>query len=192
MHFSVRCRINSQVQSSFQAVTAETTTQELGPGMVTPTLCAESPQPGTAQLMTPLICAVSRAALTQVSRTLHSPVAMATDWEELSSSYCCQGRICQSKKVGSAGEGRSRAESPARLLCGRKIRGAVRVCFWLLAKHQGMGKEHFSAAHVQVSALKSPLSIPRPAVPSVLGAVMCWRCCNCSVNVGSGARDHSS
>ena len=66
------------------------------------------------------------AFLTQVGRTPHTPVAMTTDWEGPSGSYCCQGRICQSKKL--AEEGRSSPEAPARLVCGRKITRGCFVC----------------------------------------------------------------
>lgn len=59
---------------------------------------------------------------------------------------------------GALREGRSEPKSPARLVCGRKIMVGGEN-FWLVAKHQGIEKEHFSAMYIQMNVLKSPLNI---------------------------------
>lgn len=132
------------------------------------------------------------AFLTQVGRTFHTPVAMTTDWEEPSRSYCCQGRICQSKKLAGERSGKGGANQNHQQgwsVGGRSWWGGEN--FWLVAKHQGIEKEHFSAMYIQMNVLKSPLNILWAAMPYLLGEVICWRYklfCDCQ----SGARDHVS
>lgn len=86
---------------------------------------------------------------------------MTTDWEEPSRSYCCQGKICQSKKLAGECWGReeqAKITSKAGLWEEDHGREGGKN-FWLVAKHRGTEKEHFNAMYIQVNVLKSPLNI---------------------------------
>lgn len=189
--------MDSSIWSCLQSVRAEKIIWEFAavmPGMRTPALSAETvPVAGTVQLVTcsQLRCQQSCwAFLTQVGRTLHTPVAMATDWEEPSRSCCCQGRICQSKKLSGERWGREeRAKSTSEAGLWEEDHGRGRD-FWLVAKQQGIEKEHFSAMYIQMNVWKSPLNILGAAVPYLLGEVIHWRrklFCEC----WTGARDQA-
>lgn len=99
---------------------------------------------------------------------------MTTDWEEPSRSYCCQGRICQSKKLageclGKWGAGQNHQQGWS------GGGGGGGQNFWFVAKHQGIEKECFSAMYIQMNVLKSPLNILWASMPYLLGEVICWR-----------------
>lgn len=117
---------------------------------------------------------------------------MTTDWEEPSRSYCCQGRICQSKKLageclGKWGAGQNHQQGSP--VGGRSWwRGGGGQNFWFVAKHQGIEKECFSAMYIQMNVLKSPLNILWASMPYLLGEVICWRY-KLFCGYRSGARD---
>lgn len=171
MRFQIICRMDQWIWSSLQAVRgAKGEFVALGPGMLT-----SSPFHGWVRLIwdCSLCCQRScRAVLTQVSKTLHTPVAMTTAWEEPGRSYCSQGRICQSRKI--AGEGRSKTKSAARLVCGRKIMAGGRAGifgWWQSTKAQ---EKSTSMLHIPKWVYWAVLDHPLSCYAIFTWGSVCW------------------